>query len=161
MCSCNIKYTYIDEYDPWSVILVVTASILISTKNRLKGYSLNQLLFDYDMIIPIKHTEGWELIRQQNQTKINKDNIRENRNRVVHYYKVGDKFILKNHSAYKYETPYKGTFLIARCFTNGALNIQYGMIKIRHNIRRIKSYKYDTNVEGIYPGKFCDDFNIW
>ena len=51
----------------------------------------------------------------------NKYNIRGNRNRVDHEYNVGDKFILNNHAAYKYETPYMGSFAITRCFTNGTI----------------------------------------
>ena len=39
------------------------------------------------MIIPIKNRVDWELIRQRRQTKTNKDNIRENNNRVDHDYK--------------------------------------------------------------------------
>ena len=54
----------------------------------------------------------WKLICQQKQTQINKDNIRENINRVDHDYKFGHNFILTNHTAYKYETPYKGPFVI-------------------------------------------------
>ena len=57
------------------------------------------------MIIPIKHTVDWGLIRQRNQTQIIKDNIRENRNQFDHDYNVRDKFMLTNHNAYKYETP--------------------------------------------------------
>ena len=112
------------------------------------------------MILPIKHTVDWELIHQQNQTKIYKDNIRANRNQVCHYYKVGDKFMLNKHNAYKYETPYMGPFFITRCFTNITVNLQCGVIQITYNIHRIKPYKYDTNVEDINPKNMCDDVNI-
>ena len=44
----------------------------------------------------------WELIRQQNQTKFDKDNIRENNNKVDHDYKVRDKIMLVNSAAFKY-----------------------------------------------------------
>ena len=44
-----------------------------------KGYSQGQLIFSRDMIHLIKHTEDWELIRQQKHMQINKDNIRENK----------------------------------------------------------------------------------
>ena len=37
--------------------------------------------------------------------QINKDNIRENRKKVDHDYKVGDKLMLNDVAAYKYETP--------------------------------------------------------
>ena len=67
-----------------------------------------------------------ELIRQQNQAQINKDNIRENRHIVDYDFKVRDDVMLTNQTAYKYETPYKGPFLITQCFTNGTGNFQYG-----------------------------------
>ena len=51
------------------------------------------------MILPIKHKVGWKLIRQKNQTQINKDNIRQNRKQVDHDYQVGDKVMLNNHAA--------------------------------------------------------------
>ena len=62
-------------------------------------YSPGQLKFGCDMIILIKHTVYWELIPQKKQAKINKENIRKNRNRVDHDYKVGDKLMLTYHTA--------------------------------------------------------------
>ena len=102
----------------------------------------------------------WELIRQQKQTQINKDNICKNRKLFDHDYKVKEKAMLDNHAACKYETPYKGPFVIKRCFNNVAVNIQYGPIQIRHNIYWINTYKYDTNVEDVSPKKMCDNVNI-
>ena len=57
--------------------------------------------------------------------------------------------MLNNHAAYKYETSFKVPFVISQCFTNGVVNLQYGLIQIRHNIRLINPYKYDTNFEDI------------
>ena len=54
------------------------------TTNRLKGYITGKLVFERDMIIPIKHKVDWELIRQRKQVKINKDNIRKNNKIVDH-----------------------------------------------------------------------------
>ena len=70
-----------------------------STTNRLKGYSPGKLVFVRDMILPIKHKVDRELIRQRNQTQMNKYIIRENIRWVDHDYKVGDKVMLNNHSA--------------------------------------------------------------
>ena len=67
--TCNIIKSYVDEDDPW-------LGTLAAAKNRIKGYSTGQLIFVRDMILPIKHTMYWELIREKNQTQINKDNIR-------------------------------------------------------------------------------------
>ena len=41
----------------------------------------------------------WELIRQQKQTKINRDNTQENTHRFDYDYKVGNKVILTKHTA--------------------------------------------------------------
>ena len=75
----------------------------------------------------------WELIRQRKQTQINRDNARENKHRVDYGYKVGYKVMLTNHTAYKYETPYKVPFAIMRCYTDGTVNLQCGPTKIRGN----------------------------
>ena len=46
--------------------------------------------------------------------------------------------MLTKHTAYKYETPYMGPFVITHCFTNGAVKLQNGATQITYNIRRIK-----------------------
>ena len=81
------------------------------------------MIFGRDMIILIKHRVDWELIRQQKQTQINRDNTRDNKYRVDYDYKVGDKVMLTKHTAYKYETPYKGPFVITQYFTKRTVNL--------------------------------------
>ena len=46
------------------------------------------------------------------------------------------------------------------CFTNGAVNLQYGLTKIKYNICLIRPYKSDTNVEDINPKNMYDGVNI-
>ena len=77
---------------------------------------------------------------------INRDNTQDNKHRVDYDYKVRDKVMLTKHTAYKYDTPYKGPFVITQCITNGTLSLQCGAIKIKYNIRHIKPYKSDTKV---------------
>ena len=96
----------------------------------------------------------------KNQTQINKDNIRKNKIQVDHGYKVGDKVILNNHAANKYETPHKEPFVITRCFNNGRGNLQCGPKHFRYNIRQNKPYKYDTNVEEFNQENIYDEVNI-
>ena len=160
MRTCNITQIYVYKDDPLLGISSASAFIILSTKDGLKCYSPGQLVFGRDIILLIKYMVDWELIRQGKQTQINKYNIRKNRKQVDHDYKVGDKIMLNNHAAYKYKTPYKGPFFITRCWANGAIRIQYDLIQIRHNIRRIEPYKYDTNVEDIKPKNMCDYVNI-
>ena len=127
---------------------------IISTTNGSKCYGPGQLVFGRDMIIPIKNKEDWGLILQQKQIQINKDSIRKNIKRVDHDYKVGDKVMLNNHAAYKYETPYKGPFEIKQFWGNGMVSLQCGETKIRYNIRCIKPYTSDTNAKASNPEKY-------
>ena len=64
----------------------------------MKFYSLGQLVFGRDIILLIKHKVDWELTCHKNQTQINEDNTRKNRNQVEHEYKVRYKVIINNHS---------------------------------------------------------------
>ena len=98
----NISQTYVDKTDMWTGILSASELVIISTTNRQKGYSPYQLIFVRDIILPIKHGVDWELILQLKHTQINKYNIRENRHRVDHDYKVENNVMLTNNASYKY-----------------------------------------------------------
>ena len=156
----NITQAYVDEDDPCLGILDASAFLIFSTTNMMKVYSPDQLIFVCDIILSIKNTVDWELICQKKKTQINKDNILENRDRVDHDYKVGDNFMLTKHTAYKYETPYMGPFVITQCFTNGMVKLQCGATQIAYNIRCIEPYKFDAKVEDISSKNMSDDVNI-
>ena len=68
--------------------------------------------------------------------------------------------MLNNNASYKNETPYKGPFIITRCFTNGMATLQYSPTKIRYNICQVKTYESYGTVEDINPKDICDDVNI-
>ena len=68
--------------------------------------------------------------------------------------------MITNHTAYKYENPYKGLFVITQCFTNGKVNLKCGPTEIRYNIRLIGIYQYDTKVEYSNSKIMYDDVNI-
>ena len=68
----NISQTYVDKDDLWPGILASAEFVIHSTTNWQNVYPLGQLIFGHDMILLIKHTVDWELIRQQKQTQINK-----------------------------------------------------------------------------------------
>ena len=96
----NISQTYVDENDPQTGILAAAAFAILSTTNRLKFYSTVQFLFGHEMILTIKHEVDWELTHQKKQAQISKYYIYENKHRVDHNYKVGDKVIITKHTAY-------------------------------------------------------------
>ena len=85
----NISQTHVETNEPWMGILAAEACVMIWTINRIKGYIPGQLLFGRYMILLIKNEMDWELIHQRKQVQINNDNIRKNKHRVDHNYKVG------------------------------------------------------------------------
>ena len=56
----NISETYVDKDDPFAGILSAEEFAIHSIENGLKVYSLVQLVFERDMILPIKHKVDWE-----------------------------------------------------------------------------------------------------
>ena len=71
--------------------------------------------------------------------------------------------MLTKHTAYKYEIPYTGPFVMTRCWTNVTFSLKIGAREIRYNIRRIKPYASDTKVEDsiIYMTKSTYDPQLY
>ena len=76
-----------------------------------------------------------------------KYNTRKNRHTVDHNYKFGDNIMLTKQTAYKYETPYTGPFVITQFYTKGTLKLKCGATQIMYNICRMNPYKSDMEVE--------------
>ena len=68
--------------------------------------------------------------------------------------------MIDNYAAYKYETPYKGPFLITQCWTNGMATVQYGEAKIRYTIQCIKPYTYDKTLKILTPKLNIDNITL-
>ena len=101
-----------------------------------------QLVFGRDMILPIKFKADWALIEQQKQLSINNSNQRENKSRIQHVYKVGDKVLLQKPGLLRKMTiPYSGPYEVQRVFTNGTMSIINGAVIQRVNIRRVIPYR--------------------
>ena len=112
MRNFNISQTYVDEDGLWTDISASAEFVIFSTSNKKNGYSPGQLIFGSHMII-----NG--LICKQSHNQINKYSTHKNRHRMDYDYKVGDNVIITNQTAYKYETPYTGPYVITQCFTHG------------------------------------------
>ena len=97
--TVNISLTFIDENDPRTGILSETKFATSSTTNRHKCYSPGQLVFDRDMIIPLKHKVDWELIPQKKQLQMNKYNYREDRHIMYYNYKAEDNVMITKYTS--------------------------------------------------------------
>ena len=92
--TVELENNYLDEEDPWKVILGTTAFAVKSTFHTTLQQTPGQLEFGRDMIFNVKHTANWEYIKQRKHTIINKSNVKENSKRICHKYNIGDKVLL-------------------------------------------------------------------
>ena len=53
-----------------------------------------QLVFRRDTILPIQHQLDWKLIQNNKRKRIELNNMRENKSRILHEYKVGDMILV-------------------------------------------------------------------
>ena len=131
----------LDEHDPWASFLSATAYAIRSTYHTTLEASPCQLVFGRDMMLPIRFKANWASIQQKRQAEMKRNNDRENRSRIDHEYKVGDKVLLTKPGIIpKLEKPRKGPYNLVRVYTNGTVRIQRGAITERVNIRRISPY---------------------
>ena len=100
----NLQETYVDDSEPYMVILVAETFMVKYMYHIIKYKSSFQLVFGHDMILPIKHIADCKFIFHNNQAKIDKEVIHKNSNRINCDYIVGDQVWLRNKSAYKYKT---------------------------------------------------------
>ena len=95
-------------------ILEAAALALCSMYHRIKGKSLVQLVFGRDMILTITHVADCRYTCHRKQTQIDNDFIQENANSIDHDYRVKDKVLTLTKSEYKYETPFRGMYIIVQ-----------------------------------------------
>ena len=132
---------YIDMDDPWSGILAAAAFAMCSTYHTTLHALPGHLVFGRDMILNTQYLADWTAIKARKQQLICKNNIIENKKHIPHPYKVGDKVMLENHHANKYEQPYKGPYLVMQINTNGTECLKIGAVTDAMNIRCIHPFK--------------------
>ena len=128
-------------HDPWSGILAAALFAMRSTYHTTLGATPGQLVFGRDMILNTQYLADWTAIKARKQQLIRKNIIIENSKRIPYQYKVGDKVMLENHRANKYEQPYKGPYLITQINTNGTVRLKIGVVTDTVNIIRIHPFK--------------------
>ena len=103
---------------------------------------VHQLVYQRDMILPIKFQADWMAIQQRRQKEINRNNARENKSRVPHHYKVGDQVSKRRPGILpKLRRKREGPFEVIAVFDNGTVRIRRGAVSERLNIRRIQPYQ--------------------
>ena len=131
----------LNERDPWGPFLAAAAFAIRSTYHTTLQASPAQLVFQRDMLLPIQFVADWASIRERKQAVSNKNNENENRSRVPHEYKVGDKVLVTNtRKQSKMSAPRHGPYEVVRVSSNGTVRIRKGSVLDTVNIRRIVPY---------------------
>ena len=100
------------------------------------------LEFGRDSVLNIRHEANWKLIKERKQKLINRGNDRENKNRVLHEYKVGDKVLLKNGWKTKFnQDAYIGPYTITAVRNNGTVRARKGNVTDIFNLHNITPFK--------------------
>jgi hypothetical protein len=137
----DLEDNYLGKEDPCKGILSATAFAVRSTFHTTLQNSPGQLVFGRDMILNIKHTANWEIIRMRNQNLIKNNNKRENAKRIEHKYKLGQPVLLKRGTENKYEAPYSGPSNIFKVNDNGTVRcLKVKSVTDTYNIRQLLPY---------------------
>jgi hypothetical protein len=132
----------LNEDHPWDEFLSFAAFAIRATYHTTLQATPAQLVFGRDMILPISISADWNMIKQRKQSEINRNNRRENRDRVDHTYKVGDKILLtKPGIQRKLHSPREGPYEITAVYDNGTIAIRTSKaVTERVNIRRVTPF---------------------
>jgi transposase InsO family protein len=131
----------LDDHDPWRPFLSAVAWAIRSTYHTTLEATPGQLVFGRDMLLPLKFKADWARLRQRKQDIIDQNNIRENSNRKIHDYQIGDKVLLEKPGIVpKLSAPRTGPHTVTAIYTNGTVRIQRGVVNERVNIRRLTPY---------------------
>ena len=80
----------LDETYPWDEFSTTTAFVMRSILHTILDASPTKLVFGRDIILPIQYKEGWVLITQKKQKRIDKSNRREYSKQLDIEYKAED-----------------------------------------------------------------------
>jgi hypothetical protein len=125
-----------DKSDPWSGILSAAAWAVRSACHAALQSTPGQSVFGQDMIWDMAHVADWQRVKQCEQTLIDKNNKRENTERVNHDCAVGNSILKIEAGTLTMEQPRKGPFNVICARADGTVATQKSPIKERLNIQQ-------------------------
>ena len=133
--------------DPWGGVLSATMFAMRATYHTTTQATPSQLVFGRDAILNIKFEADWNLIRQPKQQIIDYNNRQENKKRIAHSYRPGDKVLLTRNKKTKYGEPeYVGPYRIVAARPNDAyVRVGKGNYVDTINLRHVHPFKEPPN----------------
>ena len=101
-----------------------------------------QLVFRRDAILPINYQPDWDHIQNNKRKRIELNNMRENKSRIPHEYKVGDMILVSRNKRSKHgEREKNGPYPIVQVNDNGTVRYDKGSYSDIINIRQCEPYQ--------------------
>ena len=136
-----------DWSDDVETLIQACAYALRATSPSNNPYSPAQLAFSCDMLFRQKVIIDWERLKASRNKQSLQNNAKENRKRLEHEYKVGDKVLIilkpyerRNNPKISPTTYSSGPFTILAIYANGTVKLQRGAYTDIISIRRITPY---------------------
>ena len=115
---------------------------LRATGHITSQYLPAQLAFFRDSILNVRHEANCKLIKEQKQKLINRGNELENKKRLNHEYKIGDKVLLNNAWKAKFnKDTYVGPYIITEVRNYGTVRARKGLVTETSNLHNITPFK--------------------
>ena len=133
----------LENIGKWDGVLAAVMLAVRSTVHTTLKVTPAQAVFGRDMLLNIPVKVDWKEIKNNKQKEINRNNSKENKNRIPHDYHVGEKVLIRKRTQSKYgecpcwERPYR----ITRINDNGTVRIQKGIIHEIVNMRLVKPFQ--------------------
>ena len=127
--------------DPIQELTSSAAYAIRATTHGVTKFAPSHLVYGKDMILRTNITASVELVRQRREAAIQVNNARENKRRIAHQYKPGDKVLVLAQSLDPKLTLHQGPFKVESFDrATGTLHIQRKNYVEPINIRNVRPY---------------------
>ena len=133
----------LDGNEPLQKSLAGTAYAIRSSYNTTQGATPAQMVFGRDMVLPVDFSIDWDGVTRRKQKRINGSCGREDRRRIDHTHKPGDKVLLEKPKKIlrELENVRRGPFTVIKHKGNGTVDIQMSPCVTENvNIRRLDPF---------------------
>jgi hypothetical protein len=107
-----------------NAVLQSVAYGLRSTYHSSLGASPGQIIFGRNMIINAVYLANWKDLQSRRKIQIRHNNIRENKSRIPHEYKISDSVYIRKSCNEQKLHPLQGPFIIEKVYINRTVTIR-------------------------------------
>ncbi len=135
----------------WDGVLGAVAFAMRSTVHTTTKATAAQLVFGRDAMLNVKFEADWQLIKERKDKLIRKNNERENKKRIAHDYRVGDRVLILQDPNRKHGEDRYQEASIVRVNDNGTVLLKQSTFTASGRRRRDGAIYQTWNIRNIHP----------